>query len=234
MAEKRASTTTYTPDDYNCLKCHDFGRIDGAPCECTIKKRIATLFKSAEIPRRFKDKTLENFAQARQPRAFEVARDYVFFWTNAREIGKGLFLVGPVGTGKSHLAFAILRELIRQQQISGMAATVPDLMDDLRPKDDNQGSSRMETLKTIDFLVLDDLGAQRNTAWVTEKLFVIINARYSNMLPTVITSNTRLEELEKTPGWERIVDRIIEACEMVIMQPGSYRQDEAKKKRVGK
>lgn len=231
MAERRAQENMQTsmPADYNCPKCFDFGRINGELCECAIKSRIESLFKSAAIPKRFQNKTLENFDKPRQQRAYEIAKDYVFFWSTLKESGKGIFMSGKVGTGKSHLAFAILHELIKAQ-VGGMAATVPDLMDDLKPKDDNQDNNRMTLLKTIPFLVLDDLGAQRNTAWVTERLFVIINARYSNMLPTVITSNTSLEELERTPGWERIVDRIIETCELVIMQPGSYRQDEAKKR----
>ena len=58
-----------------------------------------------------------------------------------------------------------------------MAATVPDLMDDLRPKHGETSDRQMkqiETLKTIDLLLLDDLGAQRNTEWVTERLFIIL------------------------------------------------------------
>jgi len=216
---------TFTPDPSmcKCKKCLDtgFDKETGKQCECVNREYIYSLFRSAQIPKRFRTKTLDNFDQKFQLKAYKKVREYLNSW-NANA-GRGLFLTGPVGTGKSHLAYGILREMVKKQ-IKSMAATVPDLLDDLKPKEDRKGDTRMEILKRIDFLLLDDLGAQRNTAWVTERLFVIVNARYSNMLPTVFTSNVYLEDLEKTPGWERITDRILETCDLVIMPGKSYRR----------
>ena len=81
----------------------------------------------------------------------------------------------------------------------------------------------MELLKTVPLLVLDDLGAQKTTEWVTERLFVIINARYDDLLPTIITSNIYLEELRQLPGWDRLVDRIVEMARAVRMAGRNYR-----------
>ena len=198
------------------LKCNDEGFIERADglmeCECRRKAReqdhINRLFASAKIPARYRDKTLDNFEVDKQPAAHKVALDYTRTWPKAD--GESLFLVGPVGTGKSHLARAILAEMIRLHKISGLAATVPNLMDDLRPgANDNRRSEQMELLKTVPLLVLDDLGAQKTTEWVTERLFVIINARYDDLLPTIITSNIYLEELRQL-RMGSLVDRIVE------------------------
>lgn len=232
----------YTIDESICPKCKGekgFHRnIDGFEyweiCECVKRqqeqKKLLQLFSSAKIPKRYMGKSLDNFDQTWQPKAFKVAEGYLRGWNSLAHAGRGLIFVGGVGTGKTHLAFAILLELLNRG-IRGMAATVPDLMDDLRPKHGETSDRQMkqiETLKTIDLLLLDDLGAQRNTEWVTERLFIILNARYNNMLPTVITSNEKLEDLEATPGWRRIIDRIVEMCGVVVVDGESYRLHQAK------
>ncbi|MBT9167754.1 MAG: DNA replication protein DnaC [Syntrophomonadaceae bacterium] len=203
-------------------------------CECykqaQEKKQLLDLFKSARVPKRYMHKTLDNFNQSRQPKAFNIVETYLKNWDAIRHNGGGLIFVGDVGSGKTHLAFALLGEILKKGA-KGLAATVPDLMDDLRPKKGettDKQESQIETLKKIDFVVLDDLGAQRNTEWVTERLFIIINARYNNMLPTIITSNETLESLEKLLGWKRIVDRIVEMNSIVLMDGESYRLEKAK------
>ncbi len=212
-----------------CQKCGDMGIIEianntYAPCTCKInqkkQERVTTLFTSARIPKRYQNKTLENFDQSWQQKAYDCALDYIENWDEYAENGRSIFFVGDTGTGKSHLAYAILNALIKQG-VPGMAASVPDLLDDLRGKEDN---GAIETLKEIDLLVLDDLGSQKNTEWVTERLFVILNARYAYLKPTIITSNHRLETLKTTEGWPRIVDRIIEMSRLVKVEGKSYRQ----------
>lgn len=222
--------TTSVSNTSKCQKCNDTGFIytdNGAiECECALwardQRRIEKLLKSAKIPARYRNKTLENFDASLQPKAYKIAVEYTKTWPKGN--GESLFFVGPVGTGKSHLARAILSAMIRQHGISGLAATVPNLMDDLRPgADDGKSNEQIQLLKTVPLLVLDDLGAQKNTEWVTERLFVIINARYDEMLPTVITSNIYLEDLRKTPGWDRLIDRIVEMATAVRMEGKSYR-----------
>ena len=216
-----------------CRICNGEEMIPGTNqlCDCVYlriqQQKIMSLFKSAQIPKRFTSKLLDNFDKERQPSAHKVATEYVSNWQENQAQGKGIFFTGPVGCGKTHLAFAIVNELVKRG-VKSLAATVPDLMDDLRPQTDGQLDKKIETLKTIDLLVLDDLGAQRNTEWVTERIFVVLNARYNNLLPTIITSNTYLEELEKVQGWGRMVDRLLEMCQLVRMKGTSYRLDSVK------
>ena len=201
----------------------DVGNNTVEACDCAKQKKkqqkVDQLFKSARIPKRYLSKTLQNFDVELQPRPHRIATDYIKNWRECSDNGDSLFFVGDVGTGKSHLAYAILNELIKKG-VPGMAVSVPDLMDDLRVT----GSEAMEALKEIDLLVLDDLGSQKNTEWVTERLFVILNSRYSDLKPTIITSNHRLEVLKQTEGWMRIVDRIIEMCLLIRVEGKSYRQ----------
>ena len=180
--------------------------------------KMERLFRSARIPKRYQGKTLDMFAKGYQDHALKIACAYANRWPQE----SGLLFVGHVGTGKTHLAIAMQNELIAKHHISSLTVSVPDLMDDLRGHDESK--EQMKALKEVDLLVLDDLGAQKNTDWVTERLYVIINARYSELRPTIITSNSYLSDLNKIAGWERIVDRIIECCHVIKCEGASYRK----------
>lgn len=203
-------------------------------CICLVKQRekamIERLFEVAKVPKMYQRTTLENFDPTRQPEAYRIAEAYVREWERVKEEGEWLLLVGDYGTGKTHLAFGILNALLNQG-VSGLAATVPDMLDELRPGRDDE-NERMRALKTIDLLILDDLGAERDTEWVRERLFAIFNARSANLLPTVITSNVSLEELERQPHpWPATVNRIIGHSVIVYMQGESYRLKQARERR---
>ena len=109
-----------------------------------------------------------------------------------------LVLLGGYGCGKTHLAAAIANTCIEY----GMATiflTVPDLLDWLRASyasTDTSFEERFEEIRNVGLLVLDDLGTQNSTGWAAEKLFQIIDYRYTHKLPLVVTSNLRMEDLD--------------------------------------
>ncbi len=109
-----------------------------------------------------------------------------------------LLLMGGYGCGKTHLAAAIANQVVAQGTPT-LFLTVPDLLDFLRFSYNNPDASfetRFEEIRQVPLLVLDDFGTQSATPWAQEKLFQILNFRYINRLPTVITTNLMLTEIE--------------------------------------
>jgi DNA replication protein DnaC len=118
----------------------------------------------------------------------------------ARKPQGWLVLVGPSGCGKTHLAAAVANTRLAQGE-PAVFAVVPDLLDHLRatfsPNSEVAYDDLFESVRTCALLVLDDLGTQSSTAWAQEKLFQVLNHRYNARLPTVVTTNHRLEELDE-------------------------------------
>jgi len=107
-------------------------------------------------------------------------------------------LQGGYGCGKTHLAAAIANFAVGMG-VPTLFLTVPDLLDLLRfsfDAEDVTFEQRFEQIRTAALLVLDDFGTQSATPWAQEKLFQIINNRYINRLPLVVTTNIPLDELE--------------------------------------
>lgn len=198
---------------------------------CKCKKRIYSdnlrqierAIKSTKISEKFQNRRFETFAvNAKNKLAYEKCKKYCENFSE--KSGQGLILIGGYGTGKTHLAVAILHELL-EKSVSGLFITVPELLAEIRKSFDNKSDSGqlLNKLKTVQFLILDDLGAEKPTEWVKEQIFVIINSRYENMKSTVITSNCVITELENRIG-PRTVSRIIEMCDGVLLDGEDYRK----------
>lgn len=109
-----------------------------------------------------------------------------------------VLLEGGYGCGKTHLAAAIANDAV-EKGTPTLFITVPDLLDSLRfayNDPETTFEQRFEDIRTAGLLILDDFGTQNATGWAQEKLFQIINFRYINKLPTVITTNLMLDEIE--------------------------------------
>jgi DNA replication protein DnaC len=128
----------------------------------------------------------------RLQQAFEVCKEF------ARLHEGWLLLEGGYGCGKTHLAAAIANDAV-DRGIPTLFITVPDLLDSLRfayADPETTFEQRFEEIRNASLLILDDFGTQNATGWAQEKLFQITNYRYINKLPTVITTNLMLDEIE--------------------------------------
>lgn len=208
-------------------------------CQCEKdrleKLNVQKLFAELHVPKRYRGKTLQNFDPSLlKGRGYDMAVRYVERFDEIRhENTNGLAFIGPPGTGKTHLAYAILNALVPKVR-SAICGSVPDLMEMLRPKSDRElGEQRLHALKTSELVVLDDLGAEQESSWVTERLFMILNARYNEELPTIITSNVELGVLERIPGWGRVGSRITEMCHAVLCDGADHRKLNKTKNREG-
>ncbi|HUE98884.1 MAG TPA: ATP-binding protein [Anaerolineales bacterium] len=131
-----------------------------------------------------------------QANSLEMAFNQAYHYT--KSLNGWLLLQGGFGCGKTHLAAAIANYAV-EMGVPTLFLTVPDLLDMLRfsyDSEDTTFENRFNEIRNASLLVLDDFGTQNATGWAQEKLFQIINYRYINKLPLVITTNLSLDEIE--------------------------------------
>lgn len=137
--------------------------------------------------------------------------------------GKSLYIFGEFGTGKTHLASAIARKLVwkrkRVRMLTGIDITM--MLQATYGSSDSE-TKVLATLAKVPILIIDDMGKEPPSDWVLSRLFAVINARYDEMLPTIITTNYEKSALIERMGKhgdhdtaEAMVSRICEMCEPI-------------------
>lgn len=199
------------------------------------KQKIESILGKSGIKKRYLSRTIDSFSvTAENKRSFEVATDYIKNFREYFAQGKGLYLEGPCGTGKTHLAIAIALAIINTG-VPVICKTSIDILGDIkRCYERNSEVTEEEVLeayKTVDLLIIDDLGKEQVTEWSVPVLYSILNERYEALLPTIITTNyntTALAEKLSAKGDAEtataIISRFVESSKRVTMSWADYRR----------
>lgn len=166
-----------------------------------MQRKIDRLLIDSGIKRRFKKRTFANFTIDTKGRkiSYNIAKEYADNWKEHKSNGDGLYIEGTNGTGKTHLAVAIALQLI-EKGVPVICKTSGDLLLDIKRTFDTCGVSEAEVLdvyKNVDLLIIDDLGKEQCSDWSISTLYSIINDRYENMKPIIITTNYNADDIVK-------------------------------------
>lgn len=226
-----------------CGKCHTqkecvLTKKDGTTrtVHCACKCSVAQNKREAEEKRKrdhmqyldsmrrtgFPDAEMREWTFAKSdhsnPKIENVAHKYASNFDTMREKGIGLLLCGSVGTGKSFLAAAIANELISQ----GTPCLMTNFSRIISRISEKFGGDQkyLDDLNRFDLLVIDDLGAERDTEFTWEKVMDVIDARYRAGLPIIITTNLTTKQLSDQSDirHQRVYSRLREMCVFLEVQ----------------
>jgi len=191
-------------------------------------EKISKLLDNSGIMRgKFSRMTFELFDRKHQGKTFEAAKKYAEGFD--LDTKSGLFFYGRAGAGKTHLAASIARYIIERKQIAVKFARMTELLLDIRQTYNTDEYFRTENelellrkYSSTPLLILDDLGTEKATEWARQILYQIVDSRWIDDKPLIITSNLTLQELA-TRFDDRISSRIAGLCEVFETKPHDYR-----------
>ncbi|MCO5314685.1 MAG: ATP-binding protein [Solirubrobacterales bacterium] len=218
------------PEAPNGLPACPLGRCDGSGwilaedgltasrCACLQPRldRVRAAGINSVIPRRYRGVSFERPPVTEiDPNVVDPVREWIEDLDGNLERGRGLWLMGDTGTGKTTLAMLISKELLRQGHTVAIYS-LPKLLARIRStygadQGEESYADFFERLCEVDMLHLEDLGTEYRTEWVLEQLYALVNERYERQRSIMVTTNSTLEQLEEQLG-DRVVSRLVEIC----------------------
>ena len=236
------------------------GGREAVPCSCTESGREGLARRRARIPARYEHCDFENFEvdyccegpdAAKWNRSLKQARAVVEKFVAEYPIGTehGLLLMGPCGTGKTHLAVSALKALVGRGH-EGLFYDYRELLKEIQASYNPESqTTEMEVLEPVlktEVLLLDDLGASKPSGWALETVGHILNARYNDKRVTLVTTNyldaPRTSENGRTAVREdtladrvgqRIRSRLYEMCRTIEIVAPDFRKDVRRARTTG-
>lgn len=213
-----------------CPRCEDERRrVEEAQAEDDARKareaRQRKLLGRAAIPERFVGKDFANFHADTEAKraALTILRDYAENFDRNAQAGQGLILSGKPGTGKSHLAGAVLQSQLSRDVLYATCLDIIRMIRETWRKDSDRSERQvLSYLGGLDLLVIDEMGVQYGTDGEQTVLFDVLDRRYRDVKPTILLTNQDAAGLKAYLG-ERTFDRIRETCRLVAFDWESYR-----------
>lgn len=211
-------------------------------CGCAEYRRnlnkINYLMRSAEIPSKYRWKFIDDFQivdkQDKLIPGADQIRGYLISLLETLQTGeswRGFFLWGIPGNGKTLLNCIALNELILRTGKPGKFLDMSFKYFQKLRSTYSEGSSLygqtlqiIEELSSVQFLIVDDFGVQRNTEWEVEMLYNLIDTRYEEELPTFFTTNKDIEDIKRL-GDGRFYSRFLEMCVIIQVKLPDFRQN---------
>lgn len=246
----------YDPEGFlRCGKCHDrretLAQFPGEPeprkvpcvCKCRqeaveaeakqkeLEETVSRLRGISLMDERLVTATFDSFiVKEKNAKCHRLLMSYADRFDEMLAKSQGLILYGSVGTGKTFGAACIANRLL-DNGISVVMTSFVKLIDELRRFDDDATTTINRMMKTK-LLIIDDLGAERDTSFALEKVYDIIDTRYRTRLPMILTTNMNVADMlnEDDPRYARIYDRIFEMCVPIPFEGVSWRKIEAAKR----
>lgn len=160
----------------------------------------------------------------------KIARNYVDNFDHFYATGRGLVFTGVVGTGKTFYAACVANALVDKKlrvKMTSISRCVSEIMAGVLSENEY-----IDYLQKYDLVIFDDLGVERNTPFMNDKLYNIINSRYNSQKPMIITTNISLSQLGSQDGIpldrERVFDRILKACTPIEFNGDNIRRQKAR------
>jgi len=232
-----AASPSYTPPPCEFGLCDGSGflvdELTNTARDCRCRPQRIALSRNrtleARIPKRYRAISFEHTdvidIERRCPTQVREIRGFVRDIGGNLDAGRGLWLAGSVGTGKTALAMIVSKAAIDAGR-SVAIYSCPRLLSLIRESIDGGGVTHfLDQLAAVDLLHIDDLGAEHRTEWVLEQLYTIINTRYEDERSTLVTSNLMPPELQEQLG-DRIVSRLEGMCELLAVWGSDQRRAE--------
>lgn len=198
-------------------------------CECTKRKSLQRMLKSSQMSEWMQQCTFAGFVTENRPQAVVDAANcaldyYKQFKFNKDKAQNSIALLGKPGSGKTHLLSAVANSLVLKQGMRVLYFPHVEGMEELK-EDFEKMPEKVHAMKTVDVLYWDDLfkGRTSPTSWQLEKLFEIVNYRYLNNLPMLISSERTIDDLLEID--EGIGSRIYSMCKNHIVTMATTQEE---------
>ena len=198
-------------------------------CRDQLIARAKARNLSAVIPRRYRDVAFDRPPVTEiDPQVVAATRRFTERIDERLDAGRGLWFMGPVGTGKTTLAMLVSKAALETGR-SVAIYSLPRLLNEIRDTHRAERShiDLLDRLTAVDLLHVDDVGAERKNEWVLEELYSIVNSRYEEQRSIVITTNIDDHDALCEQIGARTVSRLTEMCQEMLLS-GEDRRFEAR------